>query len=118
MKAKTARGWGVPSNIAIITKNVDVGLCGVCTCSWREKHCVPIKACEHLFGRGGKWDEIPILRRLMGKKFPKSWNKDHLRTSYTRQSDARDADRRVIIRKFERKWFKQCRPVTVEVRAR
>ena len=110
MKAKRAMGWGVPEDIRIDRDNVDVHLCGVCTCSW-HKQCVAEKQCRKLFADGGMSGANRTLKYLMGGKLPKGWGGDrYVRGVWEAKHEAMDI--------FRRDFFERCRPLRVEVRDR
>ena len=109
---KTAKGWGVPADVSIGRDNVDVHLCGVCTCKWRKEYCLPVKSCERLFSGGGLQGQIRALKALMGDDFPKDWGRMGLWRWSPAQAQARDD----AIRRFKEDAFKRCRALRVEVR--
>ena len=114
MKAKKARGWGIPDHIGLDVDNVSVHLGCVCTCTWRKKHCTPYKKCEEIFRDEGQSEDIQTLKSLMGKDFPKSWENQRLWVS-----DYDEAEKRSdAYNKFRREFFKKCRPVEIEIRVK
>jgi len=108
-----AKGWAIKSDMEITIDGATVVLSGICTCSWRKKHCETSKRCQMLFGRGGEYDVINKLKRMMGKKFPKSWI-DSMGFTSACGYQARQKK----IEEFEREYFKKCRPVQVEISRR
>jgi hypothetical protein len=107
-------GWAVPEWLKVSgDSHVEVRMCGVCTCAWRKRHCDPRKECYIIHDSGGEEGEISLLRRLMGKNFPKVWAGNLLC-----RNDKQWALRRQALDKFAKPFYKKCRPVQVEVRAR
>ena len=102
-----AKGWAVKSDMEISIDGTTVELGGVCTCGW-HKHCESSKRCASLFDYGGEDGAIRTLKRLMGKKFPRSWA--GIKPSWKSLCDKRDKQE-----EFEREYFKKCRPVMVEI---
>ncbi len=98
---------GVALTVAIHTfSNVDVTVCGMCTCDWHKRECVPEKRCEKLFGDGGTNGEIATLKRLMGKDFPKNWRVDYWKLS---QADYNALKDKVL--EFEKAAYKACKRI-------
>jgi hypothetical protein len=108
-------GWAVPEWLKVSgDTHVEVSLNGVCTCAWRRENCDPRKECYIIHDNGhGEEGSIRLLRRLMGKKFPKVWAGNLLC-----RNDKQWALRRQALDKFAPGFYKKCRPVQVEVRAR
>jgi len=109
---RTAKGWGIPDRVGISRENVDVGVCGVCTCRWRREHCCRDRRCVRLFGSGGEQGRIAILKELMGDEFPPDWGRSDLWRKSMTQVRLRDEK----IAEFEREAYRKCRPLRVEVR--
>ena len=108
-----AKGWAVKNAEEITIDGATVEIGGVCTCSWRKEHCVSSKRCNMLFSNGGEYDVIKKLKRMMGKKFPRSWS-NPMGFSTQESYNARKKQEE----EFEREYFKKCRPVQVEISRR
>jgi hypothetical protein len=109
----TCRGWS-SDGFSVEHRNVDVHVCGVCTCSW-HKQCVADKRCRELFANGGSWGEERTLERLMrakGRKMPRSWKDGY---SWKKRRLATYDAKQKAQEEFEKLYFKKCRPVRVTV---
>lgn len=113
--SKRSKGWGVPQWISVSgAGGVNVNLDGVCSCSWRRELCDPRKQCHIIHDNGGGEEGTThMLRRLMGRKFPRVWA-GRLLWRNNKQWDLR----RKALDRFASAFYKRCRPVWVGVTER
>lgn len=105
------KGWSTDFQ-ANSDGHVNVGVRGVCACSW-HKECVSQKRCRKLFSDGGENGADRTLGELMGKPLSRAWKHDRAwKDMKTWQAKDKVKD------DFERAFFRRCKPVVVEIRRR